>query len=132
MGWWGTWLSRAGLVALLLTSLLLAPKADAQAAHQLVGHPDSRSATACHDQQGAACGHSHDHHGAAGEHSHEHHHAVLHTAGALMPPQQPKLLTGAATFTPAPPGVAAGPAPEAAPTSGTGQPPQALLQVWRI
>lgn len=121
MGQWGALLTRTGLAALLLTALLLTPLADAQAAHVQLGHGSGQS---------VAPGHTH--HGATGEHSHEHHHTVLHTAGTLARPPQPELLTGAATLISVPPGVIAGPAPPTALVRDTGQPPQALLQVWQI
>lgn len=102
-------------------SLLLTPLARAQSAHLALGHAHGHSAPA-----------GHDHHGAAGEHSHQHHHNVLHTAGALAHPQQPKLLTGSATVTTVPVGVVSEPAPPAAPDRDTGQPRQSNIQVWRI
>ncbi|MEV0134166.1 hypothetical protein AB0H83_37615 [Dactylosporangium sp. NPDC050688] len=117
---WTVWLTRAGLATLLLASLLLTPRAEAQAAHLQLGHPAVHSTTA-----------GHDHHGAAGEHSHEHHHTVLHTAGVLAQPHQPKLIADASTFT-VPSVAVAGPAPRTVPDRDTGQPQQSHLQVWRI
>ncbi|MFF5225104.1 hypothetical protein [Dactylosporangium sp. NPDC000521] len=118
---WTVWLTRAGLAVLLLASLLLAPRAEAQAAHLQLGHPAVHSATA-----------GHDHHGAAGEHSHEHHHTVLHTVGTSAYPQQPKLISGTVAFTTVPAGVIAEPAPHTVPDRDTGKPRQSHLQVWRI
>lgn len=118
---WGAWLARAGLAVLLLAALLLMPRADAQAAHLQIGHPAGGPVAAAHD-----------HPGAAGEHSHEHHHPVLHTAGAPAHPQQQILLAAPAAVTTVPSGAGAVPAPRTVPDRDTGQPPQALLQVWRI
>ena len=121
MGWWGAWPVPAGLALLLLASVLLAPLASAQSAHLRLGHAAGASAAA-----------GHDHHGATGEHSHEHHHDVLHTAGTPTQPQQPKPLTGSATFTTVPPGTLAEPAQRTVPVRDTGEPQRSHLQVWRI
>ncbi|WP_238018931.1 hypothetical protein KZZ52_35685 [Dactylosporangium sp. AC04546] len=109
----------AGLAVLLLVSLLLTPIATAQSAHLALGHAAGQPVTAEHEPRS-----THD------EHSHQRH-RLLHTAGAPVHQQQPKLFTAPATFTAPTPGVVARPAPVPVPERDPGGPDQAHLQVWR-